>query len=87
MESGKKVQKKIKVLEEMHYIMAAWQQASKPFIIASVKLGTSTSQMVMKWQTIMMMMTSAKTGKNCVEPRNTISKATSSGSPCGNKWR
>ena len=28
----------------------------------------------MKWQT---MMISAKTGKNCTEPRNTISKATS----------
>src|SRR5215472_13654486 len=44
--------------------------------------------MVMKWQTmmmmmmlllllLMMMMISAKTGKNCVEPRNTISTATS----------
>jgi hypothetical protein len=35
--------------------------------------------MVMKWQTTMMMtmMISAKIGKNCVEPRNTISTATS----------
>src|SRR5215510_5649422 len=35
--------------------------------------------MVMKWQTMLMMimMISAKTGKNCVEPRNTISTATS----------
>jgi hypothetical protein len=34
--------------------------------------------MLMKWQTMMMMMMiSAKTGKNCVQPRNTISKATS----------
>jgi hypothetical protein len=37
--------------------------------------------MVLKWQTMMMMMMmmmiSAKTEKNCVEPRNTISKATS----------
>jgi hypothetical protein len=32
--------------------------------------------MVMKWQ-MMMMMISAKTGKNGLEPRNTISKATS----------
>ena len=32
--------------------------------------------MVMKWQTMMMIL--AKTGKNCVEPRNTTSKATSS---------
>jgi hypothetical protein len=30
----------------------------------------------MKWQT-MVVMISAKTGKKCVEPRNTISKATS----------
>ena len=75
MESGKEVQKKINVLEAMHYIMAAWQQVSKPFKIASVKPGTSTGRMVMKWQT--MMVISAKTGKNCVEPRNTISKATS----------
>jgi hypothetical protein len=29
MESGKKVKKKINVLEVMHYIMAAWQQVSQ----------------------------------------------------------
>ena len=56
--------------------MATWQQASKPFKIASIKLGTSTSPMVMKWQTMTMMIL-AKTGKTCVEPRNMISKATS----------
>ena len=32
MESGKEVQKKINVLEAMHYIMAAWQQVSQQTI-------------------------------------------------------
>ena len=32
MESGKEVQKKINVLEAMHYIMAVWQQVSQQTI-------------------------------------------------------
>ena len=32
MESGKEVQKKINVLEAVHYIMAAWQQVSQQTI-------------------------------------------------------
>jgi len=32
MESGKKVKKKIYVLEAMHYIMAVWQKASQQTI-------------------------------------------------------
>jgi len=70
-ESGKEVQKKINVLEAMRYIMAAWQKVSQQTIQNCFR----TSRMVMKWQ--VMMMISAKTRKNCVEPRNTISKATS----------
>jgi hypothetical protein len=42
------------------------------------KLGTSISQMLTKWQTmVLMMIISAKIGKNCVEPRNTISRTVS----------
>jgi hypothetical protein len=75
-ESGKEVKKKINILEAMHYIMAAWQQVSQQTIQNCFrKAGHNTSQMVMKWQ--MMMMALAKTEKNCVEPRNMMSKATS----------
>jgi hypothetical protein len=51
METGKEIKKKINILEAMHYIMAAWQQVSQQTIQnCSVKPGTSTSRMVMKWQ-------------------------------------
>ena len=67
----------------MHYIMAAWQQVSQQTIQnCFCKAGHKYQLDVMKWQTMMMMMTTttmmmilAKTGKNCVEPRNMISKA------------
>jgi hypothetical protein len=61
--------------------MAAWQQVSQQTIQNCFsKAGHKYHRMVMKWQTTtttMMMMISAKTEKNYVEPRNTISKATS----------
>jgi predicted GTPase len=81
MESGKEVKKKINVLEAMHYIMAAWQQVSQQTIQNCFRKAKHKYQVpfhyhpVIKWQT--MVMISAKTGKNCVEPRNTISKAMS----------
>jgi hypothetical protein len=81
MESGKEVKKKINVLEAMHYIRAAWQQVRQQTIQNCLhKGGHQYQSMVMKLQTttmMMMMMILANTGKNCVEPRNAISKATS----------
>jgi hypothetical protein len=73
---GKEVKKNINVLEAMQYILAAWQQVSQQsiencFRKAGHKYQSDGNEMTM------MMMISAQTGKNYVQPRNTISKATS----------
>jgi isopenicillin N synthase-like dioxygenase len=78
MELGKEAKKKINVLEAMHYIMAAWQQASQQtiqncFRKAGHKYQSEGNEMANDDDDDI----SAKNGKNCVEPRNTISKATS----------
>ena len=75
MQPGKEVEKTINVLEAMHYIMAAWREVSQQTIQNCFrKTGHKYQSDGNKMQR---MTISAKTGKNCVEPRNTISKATS----------
>jgi hypothetical protein len=79
MELGKEVKKKINILEAMHYIMAAWQQVSQQtirncFREAGHKYQSDGNEMAnddddddfgQDWE------------EQCVEPRNTISKAMS----------
>jgi len=61
----------------MHYIMAAWQQVSwqtiqNCFRKAGHRYQSDGNEMANDDDDVF----SARTGKNCVEPRNTISKAT-----------
>jgi hypothetical protein len=57
--------------------MAAWQQVSQQTIQNCFRKARHKYQLDGNEIQTMMMMISVKTGKNCVEPRNMIFKATS----------
>jgi hypothetical protein len=75
---GKGSKEKINILEAMHYIMAVWQQVSQQtiqncFRKAGHKYQSDGNEMANDDDDYYF----GQTGKNCVEPRNTISKAMS----------